>query len=50
MEDWDIKIEGKKVIITHKDGSGVVVEDTGKSSIAACILARFAADFKRNSK
>jgi hypothetical protein len=43
------KIEGEKVIITHKDGSGVVVEDTEKSSIAACILVRFAADFKQNS-
>jgi molybdopterin-guanine dinucleotide biosynthesis protein len=50
MEDWHIEIDGKKVIVTHKDGSGVVVEDTDESSIAACILARFAADFKQSLK
>ncbi|WP_169720195.1 hypothetical protein [Aliagarivorans taiwanensis] len=50
MEDWTVEIKGDLVIVTHSDGSGVVVDNKEDQSIAACILARFAADYKQSNE
>ncbi|HFQ5129574.1 TPA: hypothetical protein ACGUU0_004080 [Vibrio vulnificus] len=44
MDLWDVKIDGDSVIITHKDGSGVVVKKENNERIADEILARMALD------
>lgn len=48
MENWSVKVDGSYVIVTHKDGSGVVVEDDKKSTIAESILSRLALDLKQS--
>lgn len=48
MDDWNIQDKGEDVIITHKDGSGVVVKKENNDRIAADILARLAVDLLKS--
>ena len=50
MDLWDVKIDGDSSIITHKDGSGVVVKKENNERIADEILARMALDLYDNQQ
>lgn len=50
MDLWDVKVEGNNVIVTHKDGSGVVVKQDCNERIADEILARMALDLLEQRK
>jgi hypothetical protein len=48
LANWRVTTDASKVVVMHKDGSGVVVEESGAASIAECILSRLALDVKRS--
>ncbi len=48
MDNWNIKEQGNELIVTHSDGSGVVVKKEDNDRIAADILARLALDILKS--
>jgi hypothetical protein len=49
LSNWRVTTDASKVVVMHKDGSGVVVEESDAASIAECILSRLALDVKSST-